>query len=278
MVWSKIAQVFSFGNQWGDDTVQLVEGNDASVMLRRVEGILEDSMRVLSSHERLLSSGEFNAFSIKYRSLLLKVVEVKQDIREEQSQSTLSSRSAGQTYNINQEVYHLYMQAQIYQRDVLTASRRAQVDEDREFEQLQNMNFRPEPKASEPIEPATTYWLLRSGTTSENFRLADRKPYLAIAHIHPNQPGASDGMDPKEDKTYREIIIIESNGKTMIMINPNHRYFDREPDPSDGTLPLASLIPLSESMRSQSRHFLKCPVQEELYSELPAPKDFKDMK
>jgi hypothetical protein len=67
MVWSKIAQVFSFGSQWGDNTIRVVEGNDASLMLKKVEGILEDSMRVLASHERLLSEGEFDTFSIKYR-------------------------------------------------------------------------------------------------------------------------------------------------------------------------------------------------------------------
>ncbi|ELU36549.1 hypothetical protein AG1IA_09424 [Rhizoctonia solani AG-1 IA] len=67
MVWSKIAQVFSFGSQWEDNAIRLVQGNDASVMLKRVEGILEDSMRLLASHERILAQGEFNSFSVKHR-------------------------------------------------------------------------------------------------------------------------------------------------------------------------------------------------------------------
>jgi hypothetical protein len=67
MVWSKIAQVFSFGSQWEDNAIRLVQGNDASAMLERVEGILEDSMRVLASHQPLLAQGQFKSFSVKHR-------------------------------------------------------------------------------------------------------------------------------------------------------------------------------------------------------------------
>ena len=67
MVWSKITQVFSFGSQWGNNAVRLLEGDNAQAVIKRVEGILEDSMRILESHERVMPSGEFNIFSIKHR-------------------------------------------------------------------------------------------------------------------------------------------------------------------------------------------------------------------
>ncbi|GAB1527636.1 hypothetical protein RhiTH_010961 [Rhizoctonia solani] len=134
MVWSKIVQVFSLGSQWGDNTIRLIEGENALKMVQRVEGILEDSMRVLESHERVMSSGEFNAFSIKHRHLVLKVVEVKQEVHRDRNQSVLSGNPVGRgTDRIVRDVVRLQHQAEIYQQDVLTASRRAQDHEEETF-------------------------------------------------------------------------------------------------------------------------------------------------
>jgi hypothetical protein len=66
-MWSDLVQVFDFGGQWGKATVRLVEGNDAAVTLKKVEGLLEDSMKILQSHERLLTDTQYNTFSIKHR-------------------------------------------------------------------------------------------------------------------------------------------------------------------------------------------------------------------
>ncbi|KAF8692575.1 hypothetical protein RHS03_08594, partial [Rhizoctonia solani] len=206
MVWSKIAQVFSFGSQWGDNTIRVVEGNDASAMLKRVEGILEDSMRVLSSHERVLSQGEFDTFSIKYRNLTFKVVEVKQEVHNEQTRGIFSASPAGrQPFRLDQQVALLYRQARIYQRDVLTASRRAQAMEEAVFNEIHGVDTQP----------------------------VDRQPYLAIAHVRPGRSGSTDSTESADSDTYREILILESEEKTIVMINPNRRHLNKDFDPLD---------------------------------------------
>ncbi|CEL62346.1 hypothetical protein RSOLAG1IB_10399 [Rhizoctonia solani AG-1 IB] len=257
MVWSKIAQVFSFGSQWGDNTIRVVEGNDASVMLKKVEGILEDSMRVLASHERLLSQGEFDTFSIKYRNLVLKVVEVKQEAREEQTRSALSANPAGrQPFRVDQQVALLHRQARIYQRDVLTASRRAQAMEEAAFSDM----YRADPHlGSGPVElsdPTATWYsviapstrssresLASSITGSETSTLVDRQPYLAIAHVRPSPSDSMDSKESSDGNTYREIIVLESDEKTIIMINPNRRHLNSGSDPEDET----SLLDMSRA-------------------------------
>ncbi|CAE6448862.1 unnamed protein product [Rhizoctonia solani] len=134
MVWAKISQVFSFGSQWGDNTVRLVEGDNALAMVKRVEGILEDSMRVLESHERVMSSREFNTFSIKHRHLVLKVVEIKHEVQRQEQQSIISATPAGRGHDrIARDVVRLQNQAEVYHRDVMTASHRAQLQEEESF-------------------------------------------------------------------------------------------------------------------------------------------------
>ncbi|QRW15588.1 hypothetical protein RhiXN_03589 [Rhizoctonia solani] len=255
MVWSKIAQVFSFGSQWGDNTIRVVEGNDASAMLKRVEGILEDSMRVLSSHERVLSQGEFDTFSIKYRNLTLKVVEVKQEVHGEQTRGIFSASPAGrQPFRLDQQVALLYRQARIYQRDVLTASRRAQAMEEAVFNEIHGVDTQP--GSSEIIEaritlnhaPVADFILLpgvriggnlvlnslaSSTTGSETSTLVDRQPYLAIAHVRPGRSGSTDSTESADSDTYREILILESEEKTIVMINPNRRHLNKDFDPLD---------------------------------------------
>ncbi|KAF8748848.1 hypothetical protein RHS01_10552 [Rhizoctonia solani] len=242
MVWSKIAQVFSFGSQWGDNTIRVIEGNDASAMLRRVEGILEDSMRVLSSHERVLSQGEFDTFSIKYRNLTFKVVEVKQEVHNEQTRGIFSASPAGrQPFRLDQQVALLYRQARIYQRDVLTASRRAQAMEEAAFNEMHRVDTQPGSseitearlithRISGIVSPDS---LASSTTGSETSTLVDRQPYLAIAHVRPGRSGPTDSTEAADSDTYREILILESEEKTIVMINPNRRHLNKDLDPLD---------------------------------------------
>ncbi|CAE6422781.1 unnamed protein product [Rhizoctonia solani] len=181
MVWSKITRVFSLGSQWGDNAVRLVEGDNALAMVKRVEGILEDSMRVLESHEKVMSSGEFNTFSIKHRHLVLKVVEIKHEVQEHQQQSIISASPEGRGYDrIARDVVRLQKQAEVYHRDVMTASH------------------------------------------------LDREPYLAVAHVRPTKSELDDS--DLKDEWYRQILILESKEKTMVMINPNRCYLTEESD------------------------------------------------
>ncbi|CAE6412362.1 unnamed protein product [Rhizoctonia solani] len=257
MVWSKIAQVFSFGSQWEDNAIRLVQGNDASVMLKRVEGILEDSMRLLASHERLLAQGEFNSFSVKHRNLLLRVIEIKHDLRDDQARGLLSANTAGhRTFRIDQQVSLLYKQAQIYQRDVMTASRRAQVMEESVIGEVDSSGQLGSSETSEATGPGATWYsvvvpstrsskdsLTSSTTGSETSTLVDLQPYLAIAHVRPSQSDPSGSAKPADDDSYREIILLESEEKTIIMINPNRRHLSKELDPSDET----SLLEMSRA-------------------------------
>ncbi|KAF8675681.1 hypothetical protein RHS04_06631 [Rhizoctonia solani] len=156
MVWSKIIQVFSFGTQWGENTIRLVEGDNALEMVKRVEGILEDSMRVLESHERLMSSGEFNTFSIKHRHLVLKVVEVKHQVHRHQEQGVRSGAPAERgSDRIGRDVALLQRQAEIYHQDLLTASRRAQ---DYEEEAFMKRHLEGTLQTTEGSDPVTTLY------------------------------------------------------------------------------------------------------------------------
>lgn len=67
MPWPSLVRVFDYGGQWGKATLRLVEGDDAAVMVKKVENILEDSMKVLQSHQRLIHEDEFRTFSILHR-------------------------------------------------------------------------------------------------------------------------------------------------------------------------------------------------------------------
>ncbi|KAF8710188.1 hypothetical protein RhiXN_03572 [Rhizoctonia solani] len=256
MVWSTISKVFSFGSRWGENSVRIVEGNDAAAMLKRVEGILEDSMRVLSSHERILAQGEFNMFSVKHRNLVLKVVEVKHEIRDEQTRGVLSASPAGrQPFHIDQEVSLLYRQAQIYHRDVLTASRRAQAIEEEAFDKQYGVasDDRLDSQTFSAPEPTTTWYsvivpssrdsLTSSETDSDTATLVESHPYLAIAHVRPELQQSTDSEDSVDKNTYREILLLESSEKTVIMINPNRRHVSKELDSSDET----SLIEMSRA-------------------------------
>ncbi|KAF8697283.1 hypothetical protein RHS03_07777, partial [Rhizoctonia solani] len=209
MVWSKIIQVFSFGTQWGENTIRLVEGDNALEMVKRVEGILEDSMRVLESHERLMSSGEFNTFSIKHRHLVLKVVEVKHQVHRHQEQGVRSGAPAERgSDRIGRDVALLQRQAEIYHQDLLTASRRAQDYEEEAFMKRH---------------------LEASQHASDDDTSVDREPYLAVAHVRPTRPETM-GSDEPVDESYRQILILESKDKTVIMINPNRCYPNDQAD------------------------------------------------
>ncbi|GAB1527836.1 hypothetical protein RhiTH_011024 [Rhizoctonia solani] len=247
MVWSTISKVFSFGSRWGENSVRIVEGNDAAAMLKRVEGILEDSMRVLSSHERVLAQGEFNMFSVKHRNLVLKVVEVKHEIRDEQTRGVLSASPAGrQPFHIDQEVSLLYRQAQIYHRDVLTASRRAQAIEEEAFDKQYGVAS-DDRLDSQTVNAYMVFAIVDSLTSSETdsdtATLVESHPYLAIAHVRPELQQSTDSEDSVDKNTYREILLLESSEKTVIMINPNRRHVSKELDSSDET----SLIEMSRA-------------------------------
>ncbi|CAE6361289.1 unnamed protein product [Rhizoctonia solani] len=236
MVWAKISRVFSFGSQWGDNAVRLVEGDNALAMVKRVEGILEDSMRVLESHERVMSSGEFNTFSIKHRHLVLKVVEIKHEVQRHQQQSIISAAPAGRGYDrIARDVVRLQNQADVYHRDVMTASHRAQLQEEESF-----MKRHLETETAESSNPTATWYsvinqkpstdsfsISESGSDSET--LVDREPYFAVAHVRPTKPELGDSEST--DEWYRQILILESKDKTMIMINPNRCYLSEDSDP-----------------------------------------------
>ncbi|GAB1528078.1 hypothetical protein RhiTH_011269, partial [Rhizoctonia solani] len=71
----------------------------------------------------------------------------------------------------------------------------------------------------------------------------DLQPYLAIAHVRPSQSDPSGSAKPADDDSYREIILLESEEKTIIMINPNRRHLSKELDPSDET----SLLEMSRA-------------------------------
>ncbi|KAF8748841.1 hypothetical protein RHS01_10528 [Rhizoctonia solani] len=256
MVWSKITRVFSFGTQWGDNAVRLIEGDNALATVKRVQGILEDSMKVLESHEKVMSSGEFNTFSIKHRHLVLRVVEIKHEVQQHQQQSIISANTAGRGYDrIARDVIRLQDQVEVYHRDVMTASHRAQFHEEESF-----IKRHLETSATATEAGPTTLFSQPSLLTSPYSRPAlqphgirlsakkprkitfqsrnrspiaqhwvfDREPYLAIAHVRPTKSELDDS--DSKDEWYRQILILESKEKTMVMINPNRCYLTEESD------------------------------------------------
>ncbi|CAE6486077.1 unnamed protein product [Rhizoctonia solani] len=234
MVWSKIIQVFSFGSQWGDSTVRLLEGDNALAMIKRVEGILEDSMRVLESHERVMGSGEFSVFSIKHRHLVLKVVEVKQEIHRQQHQDASSSTTEGRgSDRIVRDVVRIQNHAEIFHQDLLTASRRAQLNEEERFLGYQKEEY----ETPELADPTTWYSVVSSKPStdslstsewgSDTVTLANEQRYMAVAHIRPVEPGSE---TPGDDDSVRQILILESNNKTVIVFDPNRHTLNDTPN------------------------------------------------
>ncbi|CUA70914.1 hypothetical protein RSOLAG22IIIB_09181 [Rhizoctonia solani] len=222
-VWSNLTRVFDFGGQWGSATIRLVEGDDASFTLRRVESMLEDSMKVLQSHEQILSSRQFSTFTIKHRRLLLKVVELKMEMESQGSRDALVDPSA-----YNSDVVQLHGQTEIFQRDVITASRRAQLDEE----------GRLFAAGQEPGSPDTTWYSIITpqesssdlDTASNSSTLVDREPLVAVAHVRERNSSIA-GPNSPENEAYRRILIMESNEKRMVMIDPNPCYLKKDADP-----------------------------------------------
>ncbi|CCO36999.1 hypothetical protein BN14_11149 [Rhizoctonia solani AG-1 IB] len=238
---------WQYDDQWGENTIRLVEGDNALAMVKRVEGILEDSMRVLESHERVMSSREFKTFSIKHRNLLLKVVEVKQEVRRGQEQSLVSGAPAErESDRIVRDVARLQHQAEIYQQDVLTASRRAQVYEEETFMKRHLVDASQATGSSDPLTTWYSVVTQKPSAASEepdsdNETLVDRQPYMAVAHIRPENPKAD--SDEPTDESYRQILILESKDKTVIMINPNRCYVNDD----ENTLNEDSLLEMSRA-------------------------------
>ncbi|CAE6508805.1 unnamed protein product [Rhizoctonia solani] len=161
-MWSKISQIL-YNDQWGKDTLRLVEGDEAMFMIRRAERILEDSMRVLASHERVLGEHEFRTFGIKHRQLLLKVVEVKRQAHEQQTQSIFSASPVGRDLDrVGRNVFRIFKETQIYHQDLLTASQRAQIEEEDRF--LKRHQAGPSQTGS--IDPETTWYSIVSPRSS----------------------------------------------------------------------------------------------------------------
>ncbi|QRW15613.1 hypothetical protein RhiXN_03614 [Rhizoctonia solani] len=228
MVWSKITRVFSLGSQWGDNAVRLVEGDNALAMVKRVEGILEDSMRVLESHEKVMSSGEFNTFSIKHRHLVLKVVEIKHEVQEHQQQSIISASPEGRGYDrIARDVVRLQKQAEVYHRDVMTASHRAQLREEESFVKRHLESSTAEASLGTVLSQLCFQTPLPYSHPALQPHV-DREPYLAVAHVRPTKSELDDS--DLKDEWYRQILILESKEKTMVMINPNRCYLTEESD------------------------------------------------
>ncbi|KAJ1299848.1 hypothetical protein OPQ81_003295 [Rhizoctonia solani] len=252
MIWSK---VFSFGSQWGDDTIRLVEGDDALAMIRRVEGILKDSIQVLESHERVLSSEEFNIFSIKHRHLVLKVLEVKQEINLQQKQSIFSAAPAGRgSDRIARDVVRLHNQAEMYHQDVLTASRRAQIEEEERFlARIQQDSLKSEGSADRITtlyslisSKSSTETLSQSESGSDSATLVGRHPYLAVAHFRPESSKTEGSTD---EDLVREIYILEAPGGTVVMYNPNPCPVNEESNP----LNESSVLEMSRAARALLR-------------------------
>ncbi|CUA77054.1 hypothetical protein RSOLAG22IIIB_12517 [Rhizoctonia solani] len=249
MIWSKITRVFSFGSQWGDNTVRLLEGDNALAMVKRVEGILEDSMRVLESHERVMASGEFSVFSIKHRHLVLKVVEVKQEIHRRQHQDASFSTAEGRgSDRIVRDIVRLQNHAEIFHQDLLTASRRAQLNEEERFlgrhkeeYQTPEVDYHYTPNhyltSSQLADPTTWYSVVSSKPSTESLStsewgsdtatLTDEQRYMAVAHIRSVKPGSE---TPGDDDSVRQILILESNNKTVIVFDPNRYALNDTPN------------------------------------------------
>ncbi|CAE6453727.1 unnamed protein product [Rhizoctonia solani] len=226
-VWSNLARVFDFGGQWGSATVRLVEGDDASFTIKKVESMLEDSMKVLQSHEKLLNSRQYSTFTIKHRRLLLKVVELKMDMQTQQSRNAFSAVPADrQTYN--SDLVQLHGQTEIFQRDVISASRRAQLEEEeRFFAAAQEAEMSPNATWYSIITPRESA-TMDSDAVSDTSTLVDREPLLAVAHVR--ERTSSVGSDSLEGEAYRRILIMESNEKRMVMIDPNPCYVNKDAD------------------------------------------------
>ncbi|CCO37069.1 hypothetical protein RSOLAG1IB_09774 [Rhizoctonia solani AG-1 IB] len=191
-----------------------------------------------------MSSREFNTFSIKHRHLVLKVVEVKQEVRRNQEQDVVSGTPAGRgSDRIVRDVALLHRQAEIYHQDLLTASRRAQ---DYEEEAFMKRHLEGTEQAPESSDPTTTWYsvisqkpLAASDSASDNETLVDREPYLAVAHVRPTGPDG-EGTEMAADESYRQILILENKDKTVIMINPNRCFVNEEGNGLNG----APILPL----------------------------------
>ncbi|CCO34528.1 hypothetical protein BN14_08630 [Rhizoctonia solani AG-1 IB] len=200
-----------------------------------------------------MSSREFNTFSIEHRNLLLKVVEVKQEVRRGQEQSLVSGAPAERgSDRVARDVVRLQHQAEIYQQDVLASTdlRRRDLHEATPGRRFTDNGV---------IWP-TDYVVFRHNTeafnrcvcnesnpvfiTKDNINMlaVDRQPYMAVAHIRPESPEAGDSDEPT-DESYRQILILESKDKTVIMINPNRCYVNDD----ENTLNEDSLLEMSRA-------------------------------
>lgn len=208
-------------------------------------------MKVLKSHERLLHQEQYKSFSIMHRRLLLRVVEVKHDIQEQDTRKLLSASPADRRQNAaDRDLELLHGHARIFHRDVLTASRHAQEQEDRD---LDFGTVAGSSSASDTTQPTATWYSIitpQAGTSSDQDADADSesnsseltsdKPFLAVAHVRENAEGEETNTD---EETYRRILIMENRNKRMIMIDPNLRYLNKESELTNES----SLIELSKA-------------------------------
>ncbi|KAB5588843.1 hypothetical protein CTheo_7720 [Ceratobasidium theobromae] len=265
-MWPKLTQVFKLGGQWGNSTVRLIDGNDAVATLKRVETILESAMTALRSHQDLLSETQYKAFTIKHRRLLLKVLEVQQDIRQRENRAILSATPTDR-HSYDTEVAQLCGEVEIYHRDVVSASRRGQEEEDMRFNQRygidpnsqqiqQAANFNTtvysivtspgDSSSGTPVYNARTLAIIQPpppslDAVSETSTLVDRESLVAIAHI-PERPLEGEGS--AQDPVYRRIFILEDpfSKKNVVMVDPNLCSLDKDSESFNGVPLLPPLL------------------------------------
>ncbi|CUA70915.1 hypothetical protein RSOLAG22IIIB_09182 [Rhizoctonia solani] len=227
-------------------------------MVKRIEGILEDSMRVFEGHERVMASGG-SAFSVLNTAsklpLALKVVEVKQEIHLQQHQDTSFSTAEGRgSDRIVRDVVRLQNHAEIFHQDLLTANRRAQLNEKDRFlgrhkeeYQTPEVDYHYTPNryltSSQLADPTTWYSVVSSKPSTESLAtsdtailevflfLADEHRYMAVAYISSVKPGSE---TPEGDDSVRQILILESNNKTVIVFDPNRHALNDTPNVLNG--------------------------------------------
>ncbi|KAJ1299823.1 hypothetical protein OPQ81_011114 [Rhizoctonia solani] len=187
-----------------------------------IESMLEESMKILQSHEKILHTHQYNTFSIKHHRLQLKVIEIKKYVQDQQK----GEAPIQDTYD--SELARIYDQTEIYHRDVITASRRAQLDQKNRLRAAEETETPPDTTWYSVITPQSSS-SSDSDTVSDTSTLVDREPFVAVAHVRENK--LIDGLNYLEDDAYRRIIILESKEKRMIMIDPNPCYLDKEANP-----------------------------------------------
>lgn len=225
----------------GANRTRLIQGAQAAALLKTVDDLLDESRKLLHSAGKRMPPGRLQELRHKHNELHLKVVDVKAEpCVTEQDGIVFTSDEEKEAFM--SDVKMLLQQCETYHRDVVTASRRAQ---------LRNQGLSPYSADSlssqQDVDPA---WLSRSMVAQIGFSLDNTSETGSLLGAFPEaatssapfvttlvdtpestlEPGEETPAGSTDRRPYYRFMVCANSRRRAIVFDPRPHYTDETED------------------------------------------------